>query len=83
MIADADNSTVRSTITAEEFGRLPYAAYSGGPLPSIAESQLGVLPQAEVNTQSFLYRPVAGDRYADRVAGSGSGWPTKSPTGHV
>lgn len=72
LIADADNHTVKSSVTAEEFARLPYVAYSGGPLPSIAESQLdarGVSARVEVNTQSFLILPflVIGTQFVSLV----------------
>ncbi|MFD3504533.1 LysR family transcriptional regulator [Streptomyces sp. NPDC058676] len=60
LVADPDNDAVSSTVTAEEFGRLPYVAYSGGPLPSIADSQLdslGIARRVEMSTQSFVIIP--------------------------
>jgi DNA-binding transcriptional LysR family regulator len=60
LVADPDNEAVGDSLTAEEFSRLPYVAYSGGPLPSIAESQLdslGIPHRAEISTQSFVIAP--------------------------
>ncbi|MDF3289068.1 LysR family transcriptional regulator [Streptomyces silvisoli] len=60
LIADADNHNVRSAVTAEEFARLPYVAYSGGPLSSLAEAQLealGISPSVKASTQSFVTMP--------------------------
>jgi DNA-binding transcriptional LysR family regulator len=57
LVADADNDAVGSIVTAEEFAQLPYVAYSGGPLPSIADSQLeglGIPRRVEMSTQSFV-----------------------------
>jgi DNA-binding transcriptional LysR family regulator len=57
LVADADNEAVGSVVTAEEFAQLPYVAYSGGPLPSIADVQLddlGIPRRVEMTTQSFV-----------------------------
>jgi DNA-binding transcriptional LysR family regulator len=56
LVADADNDAVGSEVSAEEFAQLPYVAYSGGPLPSIADAQmdaLGISRRVEMSTQSF------------------------------
>lgn len=60
LVADADNAAIGSAVTAEEFTHLPYVAYSGGPLPSIADAQLdalGVARRVEMSTQSFVIAP--------------------------
>ncbi len=60
LVADADNDGIGSVVTAEEFAQLPYVAYSGGPLPSIADVQLdalGVARRVEMSTQSFAIAP--------------------------
>jgi DNA-binding transcriptional LysR family regulator len=61
LVADVDNEAVRSPVTVDEFSQLPYVAYSGGPLASIAESQLdelGIPRRAEMSTQSFVIVPM-------------------------
>jgi len=60
LIADADNEAVDHALTVEAFSTLPYVAYSGGPLPSIADAQLdalGVTRRMEMSTQSFVVTP--------------------------
>jgi|SRR6516165_2549838 len=72
LVADADNQEVGSEVSAEEFARLPYVAYSGGPLPSIADVQLdtlGIPRRVEMTTQSFVVAPllVSGTRFVALV----------------
>jgi DNA-binding transcriptional LysR family regulator len=60
LVADPNNDAVGSVVTVEQFAQLPYVAYSGGPLPSIADAQLdalGVLRRVEMTTQSFVIAP--------------------------
>jgi DNA-binding transcriptional LysR family regulator len=60
LVADRNNDAVGPVVTPEQFAQLPYLAYSGGPLPSIAESQLdslGVSRRVEMSTQSFVIAP--------------------------
>ncbi|WP_205314897.1 LysR family transcriptional regulator [Nonomuraea lactucae] len=60
LVADAGNDAVGPVITPEEFAQLPYLAYSGGHLASIAESQLdalGIPRREEMSTQSFVIAP--------------------------
>jgi DNA-binding transcriptional LysR family regulator len=60
LVADSGNELVGPSLTAEEFSRLPHVAYSGGPLPSIADSQLdslGIPRRVEMSTQSFVIIP--------------------------
>ncbi|MEV0184719.1 LysR family transcriptional regulator [Streptomyces sp. NPDC050625] len=60
LVTDPDNDAVGSALTAQEFSRLPYVAYSGGPLPSIADAQLdslGIPRKVEMSTQSFVVVP--------------------------
>jgi DNA-binding transcriptional LysR family regulator len=60
LIADAGNAAVGTVVSLEEFAQLPYVAYSGGPLRSIAESQLddlGIVRRVEMSTQSFVIAP--------------------------
>lgn len=61
LVADADNDAVGESVTVDEFTQLPYVAYSGGPLPSIAETQLdalGIVRREEMSTQSFVLAPL-------------------------
>lgn len=72
LVADADNQEVSSEVSAEEFAQLPYVAYSGGPLPSIADVQLdalGIPRRVEMTTQSFVVAPllVSGTRFVALV----------------
>lgn len=60
LVADAGNDMVSQTMTTEALSSLPYVAYSGGPLPSIAEGQmdaLGIVRRVELSTQSFVVTP--------------------------
>jgi DNA-binding transcriptional LysR family regulator len=60
LVADADNDAVGTAVTAEEFADLPYVAHSGGPMPSIADSQLealGIPRRMEMSTESFVIAP--------------------------
>lgn len=55
-----DNTLVQDSVTMDELVKLPYAAYSGGPLPAIVETQLeslGVRRRIEVSTQGFVVAP--------------------------
>ncbi|MDV9170743.1 LysR family transcriptional regulator [Streptomyces sp. W16] len=72
LIADPDNDAVGATVDVDQFAQLPYVAYSAGPLPSIAESQLdslGIARRAEVSTQNFVIVPflVTGTRFVSLV----------------
>lgn len=58
---DRANTEVGETITIEQFERLPYLAYDGGPLPSAAQRQLrerGIERGIDVTTQSFVVAPL-------------------------
>jgi DNA-binding transcriptional LysR family regulator len=72
LIADNSNEAVSQSMSTEEFSSLPYVAYSGGPLPSIAEGQmdaLGVVRRIEMSTQSFVVTPflIAGTPFVSLV----------------
>jgi DNA-binding transcriptional LysR family regulator len=57
LVADGENPHIGQSVDPEMFAQLPYVAYSGGPLPSIADAQLdamGVRRRVEISTQSFL-----------------------------
>ncbi|MCF1592299.1 LysR family transcriptional regulator [Streptomyces muensis] len=60
LVADRDNQAIGPALTVEEFAQMPYVAYSGGPLPSIADAQLdslGVRRRVEMSTESFVIIP--------------------------
>jgi DNA-binding transcriptional LysR family regulator len=60
LVADAANTAVGQVLSVEEFAELPYVAYSGGPLPSIADAQLDAMSiprRVEMSTQSFVVAP--------------------------